>query len=59
VLLGVLYRSAKIEALLDRSTHEAAYAPAHDILTGATYPGLPLSMDLSGVGGRMAIAFGL
>jgi hypothetical protein len=48
VLLGLLYRSAKIEALLDRSTNEAAYAP----------DGHALSMDLSGVGGRMGIAFG-
>jgi hypothetical protein len=48
VLLGLLYRSAKAEALLDRATNEAAYAP----------DGLPLSMDLSGVGGRMAVAFG-
>jgi hypothetical protein len=49
VLLGVMYRSAKIEALLDRETHQAAFAP----------DGLPLSMDLSGVGARMAVAFGL
>jgi len=49
VLLSAIYRSAKIEALLDRDTHEAAYAP----------DGHPLSMDLSGVGARMAIAIGL
>ena len=49
VLLGVMFRSAKIEALLNRETHEAAYAP----------DGLPLSMALSGVGARMAVAIGL
>lgn len=48
VLLGAIYRSAKIEALLDRATNEPAFAP----------DGLPLSMDLSGIGGRMAVAFG-
>lgn len=48
VLLGAIYRSAKVEALLDRSTNEPAYAP----------DGVPLSMDLSGVGGRMALAIG-
>lgn len=49
VLLGVLYRSAKVEALLDRSTHEPALTPDGKAL---------LSMDVSGVGGRMALAFG-
>ena len=49
VLLGALYRSAKVEALLDRSTHEPGLTPIDQ---------LPLSMDLSGVGGRMALAFG-
>ena len=48
VLLGAIYRSAKIEALLDRSTNEPGYAP----------DGQPLSMDLSGVGGRMGLAIG-
>jgi len=48
VLLGAIYRSAKIEALLDRSTNEPGYAP----------DGQPLSMDLSGVGGRMGLAVG-
>jgi hypothetical protein len=48
VLLGLIYRDAKIEAMLDRETHEPGLAP----------DGLPLSMDLSGVGGRMAVAFG-
>jgi len=49
VLLGAMYRSAKIEALLNRETHTAAYSP----------DGFPLSMDLSGVGARMAVAIGL
>lgn len=49
VLLGAMYRSAKVEALLDRSTHEPAYAP----------DGLPFSLDLSGIGARMAVAIGL
>jgi len=49
VLLGAIFRSAKIEALLDRATNEPGFSP----------DGLPLSMDLSGVGGRMAIAIGL
>jgi hypothetical protein len=50
VLLGGIYRSAKIEALLDRETHEPAYTPPPDVQ--------PLSMDLSGIGARMAFAFG-
>ncbi len=49
VLLSAMYRTAKIDALLNRDTHDAAYAP----------DGLPLSMDLSGVGARMAVAIGL
>ena len=48
-LLGVVYRSAKIEALLDRETHEALLKSEDQ---------KPLSMDMSGVGGRMGIAFG-
>ena len=48
VLLGAIYRSAKIDALLDRSTNEPGLAP----------DGVPLSMDLSGIGGRMGLAFG-
>jgi hypothetical protein len=49
VLLGAIYRSAKVEALLDRTTHQPAFGPED---------GLPLSMDMGGVGGRMAVAFG-
>ncbi|HEY2954253.1 MAG TPA: outer membrane beta-barrel protein [Candidatus Eisenbacteria bacterium] len=49
VLLGLVFRSAKVEALLDKTTNEPRL--------GATDQ-KPLSMDLSGVGGRMALAFG-
>jgi hypothetical protein len=49
VLLGAIYRSAKVNAMLDRDTNQATFAP----------DGLPFSMDLSGVGGRLAIAMGL
>jgi hypothetical protein len=48
VMLGAIYRSAKVEALLDRSTNEPGFAP----------DGYPLSMDLSGIAGRMGLAFG-
>ena len=50
VMLGGIYRSAKVEALLDRQTHQPAYTPPPDVR--------PLSMDLSGVGMRMGVAFG-
>ena len=49
VMLGVMYRSAKVEALLERSTHEPAINPDD---------GEPTALDMSGVGGRMGFCFG-
>ena len=51
VLLGGIYRSAKIEELLDSETHYPVYI-------GQPPDVQPLSMDLSGIGARMAVAFG-
>ncbi len=49
VLLGAVFRSAKVAALVDRTTNDPRLS-ATDLK--------PLSMDLSGVGGRMAVAYG-
>jgi hypothetical protein len=49
VLLGAMWRSAKVEDLLDRDTNEPLLNPDD---------GQPTSLDMSGVGGRMAFAFG-
>ena len=49
VMLGLMYRSAKVEALLDRATHEPAINPDD---------GQPTALDMSGVGGRMGFCFG-
>lgn len=49
VLLGAMWRSAKVEALLDRDTYEPALNPDD---------GQPTSLDMSGIGGRMGVAFG-
>ena len=47
VLLGAMYRSAVIDALLEKETNLPVYIN-----------GKPFSMDLSGVGGRMGLAIG-
>ena len=49
VLLGGVFRSAKIEGLVDRTTNEPRLGASDH---------KPLSMDLSGVGARMAVAYG-
>jgi hypothetical protein len=49
VLLGAMWRSAKVEVLLTRDTHEPALNPDD---------GQPTSLDMSGIGGRMGVAFG-
>jgi hypothetical protein len=49
VLLGGVFRSAKVEGLVDRETNVPRLGSSDH---------KPLSMDLSGVGGRMALAYG-
>ena len=49
VLLGAVYRGAKVEAVLDRDFQPTGEPPDFN---------KPLGLDLSGVGGRMAVAVG-
>jgi hypothetical protein len=49
VMLGAVYRSAKIRDLLDRETRQPFRRP-----DGSTF-----SLDLSGFGARMALGIGL
>ncbi len=48
VLLGAVYRDSKIAGMLDRTTHQPVLAP----------DGAPFRLDVSGVGARMALAYG-
>ena len=49
VMLGVMYRSIIVRQMLDRATYQPVLAP----------DGSPFTLDVSGIGARMAIAIGL
>jgi len=49
VMLGGTYRSIVVRQMLDRDTYQPVYAPN----------GKPFTLDVGGIGARMAIGIGL
>lgn len=49
VMLSIVYRGGEVRELIDQATHRPLFGP----------DGKPLTLDVGGVGGRMAIAIGL